>query len=190
MEILTAIISVVGTLLTCTIIVNFILFKKQSKRIKEAETRTEEVKADSAKYEMYELRLKHANETIDEHNGTLKEQAQTISKLNHALDDKTLQIRKLTQQCEDAQNEVNRVNNKLDAAMARITQLTEERDAERLSKERYKNWHCRRADCKERIPPNPALRGQSFEKDDREEELTEDGGDEELIVVELNRENR
>lgn len=60
------------------------------------------------------------------------------------------------------ETEINRLNE-------RIIALTEERDKEKLLKEKYKEWHCRSSICVEgkpdpkgRRPPNPKIVGKEF----------------------------
>lgn len=124
-------------------------------------TKSGRVKARADAYkamaEQYEYRLDQANDRVKIANGTEKGHLERISELNHALDDKTDQIRKQVQKVWEAEQEINRVNAELIKARDEIADL-------RVDIERYKAWHCRHAECQNRRPPNPALKGQKYEE--------------------------
>lgn len=154
MEILNSLISLlIG--IASTGAIGAIFWRKTFLRAKDAENRLAEANADSATWERYEKQLDHSQKTI----GTLQEQiqldAQRLSEQNKALDDKTDRIRELTDQLITSERNLNDANE-------RIIKLTEERDYERYCKEQYKDWHCQKANCKDRVPPNPKIIGREW----------------------------
>ena len=158
-------------------ITGFILYNKASRRMKEAEADKAEADADNVRWECYEKQLDHAASTIEILHKQIEADSKRISDLNNALDkkeeekaDKTKQIRMLTERALLAEGLLNNANHK-------IAKLTEERDNERLLKERYKAWHCRSSVCSEghpdpkgRRPPNPNILGKRFSIKDAEGE--------------------
>ncbi len=140
-------------------IVGVFAYKKLEKRLKEAEVRSKELENEDKKYDIYEERLTHANQVIDGHNQTLLQQGQTISDLNRALDDKTKRIRDLTDDLYKSEQEKNGLNRDLLEKTALIGKLN-------LCIEKYQMWRCEVDDCPNRIPPNPHLKGKTFEKCD------------------------
>lgn len=131
-------------------------------------TKSGRVKAQADAYkamaEAYEYRLDSVHQTVDALNRTIAEQGATISSLNHSLDDKTSRIRELTDKLWDAEHEVNRVNDTLTAEQERTASLEREIADLRVELVKFKAWHCRNAECPNRIPPNPALKGQKYEE--------------------------
>lgn len=131
-------------------------------------TRSGRVKAQADAYktmaESYEYRIAAANERIKLANETEAEHLKRISELNRALDDKTQRIRDLTDANIATEHEVNRVNDLLTAEQSRTAALERDIADLRVALERYKGWHCRHADCPDRIPPNPALKGQKYQE--------------------------
>lgn len=105
--------------------------------------------------EAYEYRLASLQKSITASNEREVQESKRIAELNTALDGKTTQIRNLTEKVWIAEHEVNAVQEKLNKANSRIIALTEERN-------NYRQWHCRNADCENRIPPNRILRGKLF----------------------------
>lgn len=140
-------------------IVGVFAYKKLEKRLKEAEVRSKELENEDKKYDIYEERLTHANQVIDGHNQTLLQQGQTIADLNRALDDKTKRIRDLTDDLYKSEQDKNDLNRELVQKTALIGKL-------QLCVEKYQMWKCENAECVNRIPPNPQLRGKSFERCD------------------------
>lgn len=106
--------------------------------------------------EQYEYRLAAANERIKVANETEAAHLARISELNHTIDNKVQRIRDLTDANILAEHEVNRVNILLVEAQKEIADL-------RVEREKYHAWHCRHAECPNRIPPNPALKGQKYQ---------------------------
>lgn len=157
------IISIVGSILTCSTVVTYVLYRKAEKRIKNADAATAEANADKAqlsvaeaKYELYEKRLAHCNEIIEQHNTTLQHQSETIANLNKALDDKTVRIRELTDELYQSEVEQNQLNTKL-------VDVTRENGDLRERIAKLAQWRCLRADCDNGIPPRHRLRGQTFD---------------------------
>lgn len=103
----------------------------------------------------YEERIKDLHAIIDDYNDKERKHAVRIEEKDKVIDDKTARIRELSGKVWTSEQEVNHINAKLNEAQQRITGLTEERD-------KYRNWHCRKAECTDRIPPNPNLLGQKF----------------------------
>lgn len=161
---------IISTILGCSTIMGFILYRKESKRLKKAEVEKAETEVDTVKFAQYKERIDHLHEVAKINNVTITDQSRTISMLNRALDDKTLRIRELTDKFEDSEHTVNRVNLQLDESKERIIELTNLLAKAELDKERYRNWHCRKSDCGDRLPPNPTLKGKKWNGDSTEEE--------------------
>lgn len=146
----------VEAVLGCTTLLSFILYRRQTKRLKDVEVLKAEIEADGDRYEMYEERLNHCNQTVEQHNETIIHQSETIANLNSALDDKTARIRELTDKLWESEKKSNELNDKLIEKTERIGQLE-------LMCQKYKDWHCRVAECTKRLPPNPTLKGRNFD---------------------------
>lgn len=112
--------------------------------------------ADKAVVDGFEERIRSLNQIMKIHNETMTEQSQQIKSLNHALYEKTELIRSLNQKIWDAEQEINSVNSQLVDAQKEIADL-------RVRCEKFHSWHCRHAECPNRIPPNPVLIGQKYE---------------------------
>ncbi len=165
MELLNGVTALLVGLLSCgsvTGIVAYVLHRAAEKRIKTAEARVREAEArlaeanvEKARWERYEHQLDHAAKTNENLHSMLERDAEELR-------DKTDRIRELTDKMLVSEG-------KLDDANLRIARLTEQRDTERLLKERYKGWHCRSSVCQEgspdpkgRRPPNPRIIGKRF----------------------------
>lgn len=165
MELLNGVTALLVGLLSCgsvTGIVAYVLHRAAEKRIKTAEARVREAEArlaeanvEKARWERYEHQLDHAAKTNEKLHSMLERDAEELR-------DKTDRIRELTDKMLVSEG-------KLDDANLRIARLTEQRDTERLLKERYKGWHCRSSVCQEgspdpkgRRPPNPRIIGKRF----------------------------
>lgn len=163
-------------------ITGFILYNKASRRMKDAEADKAQAEvdkaqaeADNTRWERYEKQLDHAASTIEILHKQIEADGKRIATLNEALDkkecekaEKTARIRELTDRALLAEGLLNNANH-------RITKVTEERDHERLLKEKYKEWHCRSSVCTEgkpdpkgRRPPNTKILGQKFSLKDSE----------------------
>lgn len=129
-------------------------------------TKSGRVKAKADAYKAmadgYEARIAALNTVNENLSRTEIEHSKRISELNRTVNDKVDRIRELTDRLYSSEQEVNRVQDMLNAANERITALTEERDHERLQKEYFRLWHCRRDDCPNGIPPRDRLKGQKF----------------------------
>ena len=159
---MTEIISIIiNAVLGCTTLLGFICYYSANKRLKNTEVSKAETEVTAARFEVYEQRLEHCNETVEKHNETISHQSETIANLNRALDDKTARIRQLTDDLYQSEREKNDLNDKLVKATETIGKLE-------LKLAKYKDWHCRVADCPHRLPPNPKLNGRTFDEvDDR-----------------------
>lgn len=123
-----------------------------------ATRRTAKYDADKRLIDNYEQRLESLHQIVEMHNRNEKELTQRIVALDKSLNGKTDLIRSLNAKIWDSEQETNRLNERLVEDQKKIADL-------RVSFERYKAWHCRNSDCPNRRPPNPALRGQSFEEE-------------------------
>lgn len=153
--------SIICAILGCTSIISFILYRKAEKRIKNAEALTAEVEADQHQFDLYKAQLEHCSESVEQHNLTIQHQSETITKLNDEITDKTTRIRQLTDALYNSEREINKVNDQLVEKTERIGQLE-------LLCQRYKEWHCRVAECQHRLPPNPKLKGRNFEDEEND----------------------
>ncbi|MCM1068253.1 MAG: hypothetical protein NC418_11840 [Muribaculaceae bacterium] len=167
MDSLSFILSLCTAVLGCSTLVGWLLYGKAMRRTKDAEAAKAEAEAAGAHWERYEKQLDHANATIATLHKQIERDAERISQLNGALDGKTDRIRELTDKLIESERALNEAN-------ARIVRLTEERDRERLMKEKYKEWHCRSNVCQPgnpdpngRVPPNPNLIGKRFSTKDK-----------------------
>lgn len=150
-----AMVNIILAVLSSTTVMSAVLWRTATKRTKEAEAQLAEASAKKAEWERYEKQLDHSATTISTLQAQIQESAERISELNKALNDKTDRIRTLTDKCIESERSINDVNSQL-------VKVTEERDREKLLKEKYKEWHCQLSDCKDRQPPNPKLKGKKF----------------------------
>lgn len=141
-----------------TSILGFFLYRKTEKRLKDAEVKQKETEAESGLFAMYEERLTHANQTIEEHNRTIAHQSETIAVLNSALDDKTARIRKISDELYDSEREKNSLNAELIEKTEKIGQLE-------VIIAKLRNWRCEKSDCDGRIPPSRSIKGKQFNED-------------------------
>ncbi len=151
-------------------------YKKQNKRLKNAEVLLSEVQVEKARMETkaddWHI-WKEQNESLAELNKQLTDRnhelvdmlAEKENRHQEELKDKTEQIRKYVDDVMKAESEINRVNDLLHESKDRITELTEERDEERRKKEYYKRWRCEKSSCLDpegRIPPNSKLLAEKY----------------------------
>lgn len=129
-----------------------LLTAKATMRKANAEADHAEHDADKAEVERLHMMIDHQQKSLDRYLDIEKDNAERISTLNKALDGKVEQIRKLTEQVIDSEHGRN-------ADKDEITRLTAECGRLRMLVEHYKRWHCRFADCVNRIPPNAELKG-------------------------------
>lgn len=144
-----------------TSLVGILLYYKANRRIKNNEANKSDVDVTAAKYELYEQRLEHANQTIEAHNSTILAQGQTINDLNKALDNKTERIRDLTDKLWESERESNHLNVKLVEATETIGKLN-------LRIDKLTRWKCHRGSCDHREPESPTIKNKSFEDDNPE----------------------
>lgn len=148
--------SVVGTALS-------IIWWKQTKRLKEAEVKQKEAEADKTQADADDAeatrlltQLDHQQKTIENLLTLNSNLTERLSKLNATVDKHIDRNRELSDRVYKSETELNRANE-------RIIKLTEERDWERIQKDFYKGWHCRKGDCELRMPPNEKLKGLKYE---------------------------
>lgn len=148
----------IEAVLGCTTLLGFILYYKQTKRMKNAEALKAEIEADGDRYEMYEERLNHCNQTVEQHNETIIHQSETIANLNSALDGKTERIRELTDKLWQSETGSNKLNAQLIEKTEIIGQLN-------LRIDKLMRWKCHDSNCNHRIPQSPTIKGKTFEED-------------------------
>lgn len=136
-------------------------------------TKSGRVKSQSDAYkamaEAYEYRINALHEVVAKCNDTEKMHAQRISELNTALNDKIDQIRKLTDELIVSERKANEVNDRLTDEQEKTARLERQLGEANVLIEHYKAWHCRKADCADREPPNPTLKGMQYEHPKRKE---------------------
>lgn len=151
------ILTLTSTLLGCSTLVGFVLYGKANRRIKDAEAEKSEAEANEVEDHRFDNLLK----LVDSLTSRLSALNDTVYKhidRNHEISDRLYK----------SEREINILNEKL------LT-VTEERDKEKLLKEKYKEWHCRSSVCREgkpdpkgRRPPNPKIVGKEFKAADAE----------------------
>lgn len=149
----------IEAILGCTTLLSFILYRRQTKRMKNAEALNAEVEADQHQFDLYKAQLEHCSESVEQHNETIKHQSETICTLNDALDSKTARIRELTDALYQSESELNKVNAQLVEKTERIGKLE-------LLCQKYKDWRCVLGECPNRKPANPKLKGLQYDIDD------------------------
>ena len=140
---------------------SLLMYRKANKRIKMNEANKSDVEVTAARYELYEQRLEHANQTIEAHNATLLSQGQTINDLNKALDSKTTRIRELTDKLWESERTANHLNTQLVEATEKIGKLE-------LRIDKLTRWKCHKSSCTNREPESPTIKGRNFEDDNPE----------------------
>lgn len=151
------ILTLLSTLLGCSTFVGFVLYGKANRRIKAAEAEKSEAETNELEDHRFDNLLKLVDSL-----------SSRLSTLNAAVDKHIDRNRELSDRAYKSEIEINRLNE-------RIITLTEERDREKLLKEKYKEWHCRSSICSEgkpdpkgRRPPNPKIVGKEFTEADTE----------------------
>lgn len=130
---------------------------KSDRQANRAKADTAAAEANTKEWELEEARITQLHDTVKTLNDLLKTQAERIAEQNAALDEKTDRIRQLTDRSDRAEQLANRLN-------ARIVEITEECGNLKVLVEHYRMWHCRKGDCSDRLPPNPALAGIKYKK--------------------------
>lgn len=149
----TILLSLLGFGFVGDIILHFVLPSRRRKD--NAETEQAEHDADKAEVERLHLQITHQQQSLDIYIKMEKDNAERIAEQNKALNDKTEQIRKLTAQLIDSEHGRNADKDEIARLMAENAELT-------LLVEHYKGWHCRNADCEDRVPPNKKLKGLKY----------------------------
>lgn len=141
----------ISTILGCSTLVGFVLYGKANRRIKDAQAEKEEAAASEVEDHRFDNLLKLVDSLTSR-----------LSMLNATVDKHIDRSHELADRLYKSETEINRLNEKLLA-------VTEERDKEKLLKEKYKEWHCRSSICREgkpdpkgRRPPNPKIMGKEF----------------------------
>lgn len=142
------------------IILHFVLPSRKRKDY--AETELVEHDADKAEVERLHMQIDHQQKSLDKYLDIEKDLSKRISEQNKSLNEKEEQIRKLTEQILASEHGRN-------ADKDEITRLTAECGRLRMLVEHFKRWHCRFADCVNRIPPNAELKGQTYAPPDIEQ---------------------
>lgn len=145
------ILTLTSTLLGCSTLVGFVLYGKANRRIKDAEAEKSEAEANEVEDHRFDNLLKLVDSLTSR-----------LSSLNATIDKHIDRNREISDRLYKSEREINILNEKLLA-------VTEERDKEKLLKEKYKEWHCRSSVCREgkpdpkgRRPPNPKIVGKDF----------------------------
>lgn len=148
--------SVIGTALS-------VIWWRQTKRLKEAEVKQKEAEAEKSQADADEAEVTRLLAQVDHQQKTIENLltlnsnlTERLSELNTTVDKHIGRNRELSDRVYKSETELNRLNE-------RIIALTEEKDAERSLKEHYIMWHCRKAGCPDRIPPNDKLKGLKYE---------------------------
>lgn len=149
----------IEAVLGCTTLLGFILYYKQTKRMKNAEALNAEIEADQHQFDLYKAQLEHCSEAVENHNQTIIHQTQTITELNDAISNKTTRIRELTDALFESERETNAVNAKLVDATSKIGELE-------LQLAKARMWRCELANCDKRVPPNPKLKGKKYDENE------------------------
>lgn len=151
------VLTLISTLLGCSTLVGFVLYGKANRRIKDAQAEKEEAAASEVEDHRFDNLLKLVDSLTSR-----------LSTLNATVDKHIDRNRELADRLYKSETEQNRLNEKL-------LVVTEERDKEKLMKEKYKEWHCRSSICREgkpdpmgRRPPNPKIVGKEFNSGDTE----------------------
>lgn len=138
-------------ILGCSSLLGFILYGKASRRIKDAEARQKEAEAEKTQADADEAE-DHRFDTLLHLVDSLTER---LSILNGTIDKHIDRNRELSDRLYTSETEINRLNES-------VIKLTEDRDWERIQKEHYKLWHCRKGGCADRLPPNDKLQGLKY----------------------------
>ncbi len=150
------ILSIATLLFGGSTVTGFILYNKANRRIKDAEAQEAEAKADKAEIDRLLTQIDHQQKTVEELLKLNSDLSAKLSELNKAVDKHLDRRRELSDRIDRSETELNRANE-------RIIKLIEERDWERILKEFFKGWHCKKNDCCDRIPPNEKLKGLKYE---------------------------
>lgn len=151
------VLTLISTALGCSTLVGFLLYGKANRRIKAAEAERGEAEAGEVEDHRFDNLLKLVDSLTSR-----------LSTLNVTVDKHIDRNRELSDRVYKSETEINRLNE-------RLLVVTEERDREKLLKEKYRAWHCRSSICREgkpdpkgRQPPNPKIIGKEFDEADPE----------------------
>ena len=149
------------------IILHFVLPSRKRKDY--AETELAEHNADKAEVERLHMQIDHQQKSLDKYLDIEKDLSERISEQNKALNEKEEQIRDKTDQIRKLTEQILASEHGRNTDKDEITRLTAECGRLRMLVEHYKRWHCRSADCVNRIPPNAELKGQTYAPPDIEQ---------------------
>lgn len=149
------------------IILHFVLPSRKRKDY--AETELAEHNADKAEVERLHMQIDHQQKSLDKYLDIEKDLSERISEQNKALNEKEEQIRDKTDQIRKLTEQILASEHGRNTDKDEITRLTAECGRLRMLVEHFKRWHCRSADCVNRIPPNAELKGQTYAPPDIEQ---------------------
>lgn len=149
------------------IILHFVLPSRRRKDNAESEHAQHD--ADKAEVERLHMQIDHQQKSLDKYLDIEKDLSERISEQNKALTEKEEQIRDKTDQIRKLTEQILVSEHGRNADKDEITRLTAECGRLRMLVEHYKRWHCRFADCVNRIPPNAELKGQTYAPPDIEQ---------------------
>lgn len=128
---------------------------KAYRRKSMAEADSAKAEADAKEWHLEEERIQSLHNAIMANN-------ETINKLTADISGHLARNRELNDRLYHAEEEANRVNNRLTEEQARTADLEKRLgEANRLC-DHYRDWHCRKGDCADRLPPNPKLAGRRY----------------------------
>ena len=149
------------------IVLHFVLPSRKRKDY--AETELVEHDADKAEVERLHMQIDHQQKSLDKYLDIEKDLSERISEQNKALNEKEEQIRDKTDQIRKLTEQILASEHGRNTDKDEITRLTAECGRLRMLVEHFKRWHCRSADCANRIPPNAELKGQTYAPPDIEQ---------------------
>lgn len=147
------IITIISLILGCSSLLSYILFRRQSKQLKNLEVKS----AGANVIELYEKRIESLHQTIEICNNSIRENQSTIADNNANILDKVSQIRSLTESLIKSEQEQNELNLK-------IQKLIEENGKLKLKNQNLNCWKCIKGSCDEREPESPSIKGKKYEE--------------------------
>lgn len=157
MGVLEFVVSMTGVVFGCTTLMGWVLYRKASKRMKDAEARLKEVEALDKEHELNVRRMMALHTDIDTLNVQLTNAYKDKGRAEEIIDDKTRKIRELQDRIYGLLEE-----RRKDAVL--MAGVEAERDY-------YRAWHCEREtnNCEEgclrrRPAQNPPLKYRPFKK--------------------------
>lgn len=142
--------------------VKWVLNRKANRRISNAEAASSEADTAERISKLFEGRIEESRNSLSLANVTIESNQQRMGHMNDTIDKLIDENRELRGQVWNSQQECNRVNNRLTLEQEKNTELERALGKERLRSAHFESWHCRVAECEQRIPPNPTLRGRTY----------------------------